>query len=822
MQQDTNSGHSRRSFLKYTGAVVGAAGLAGCGGGGDDETTTAGPGPTEEPTAEPTEEPTAEPTEEPPEELPQPEIVEKTEEVSWMAGHFGEYKVHTKEGVATRLSFPDDPHKPTVKGPSLRNRTYAPDRIKYPMKRKGYEPGGGGDKNARGNDEFVRISWEEALDLVADELKRVKDEHGNNSVQVRNGWSCGGNFHDPGGPVNRVINLNGGGVGDYDNYSLAAEMHALPYSMGTVYGPASNHRDVIENSDVCLWWSADPTVTGNQGAGGSVRNEKNKFLIESRDAGVEHIFINPKYGESVKVTDGEHISLRPGTDCAMMAAMAYVMLEEDLHDTAFIDEYVAGFEPFEDYVLGKEDGQEKTPEWAEEITDVPASKIRELARKITNNQTHFAPGWGFQRSQYGEQPVRMLVTIAAMVGQIGEPGGGLSYWFHYTDRGVPSSKGSGPGSLPVPSNPVDEGYPTAKIADTLLNPGEEYQWDNYGELETREYSDIRFLWVAGEELFTAQGDTNKLVEAFRQPETVIVNEPWWTPTAEHADIVLPVAWQLERNDIASGGNNTVTAMTKAIDPLYESRTDWDISRGVAKRMGNELLFTEGRSVMEWLEALYDSSDVPLSFDEFWEQGRYEFETNDEPKTAWSSFREDPEANPLGTDSGKIEVYSEALAEMDLDDCPATPKFLEQDEYLGSPKAEEYPLHVQNPHPKYRLHSQPDNAAFLRKWSKVNGKEPVWIHPDTAAERGISDGDVVRVYNDRGETLGGAKITKRVRPDCIAMRYGAWTEQEDSGNVDSPCTEGSVDMVTPDYHSSKLAQGFAAKSTLGEVEKYGGD
>jgi molybdopterin guanine dinucleotide-containing S/N-oxide reductase-like protein len=735
-----------------------------------------------------------------------------------MAGHYGEYKVHTKDGVVTRLSFPEAPHKPTVKTPGMRNRTYAPDRIKYPMKRKGYEPGGGGDKSARGNDEFVRISWEEAFDLVAEEFKRVKTEYGNEAIQARSGWSCGGNFHDAGGPLNRFVNLNGGGVGDWDNYSLAAEMHALPYSMGTVYGPRSNHKDVVENSDICLWWSADPTVTGNQGSGGSIRNEKNKFLIESRDAGVDHIFVNPKYGESIKLTDGEHISIIPGTDSAMMAAMAYVMLEEDLHDQEFIDEYVVGFEPFEQYVMGEEDGQPKTPEWAEEITDVPADTIRSLTRRITNNQTHFAPGWAFQRSKYGEQPVRMLVTIAAMVGQIGEPGGSLSYWFHYTDTGTPSPKGSGPGSLPVPSNQVDIGYPTAKIADALLHSGEEYDFDG----EVLEYPDIQFLHVAGEELFTAQGDTNKLVEAFRQPETVVVNEPWWTPTAEHADIVLPVAWQLERNDIASGGGNTVTAMEKAIEPLYESKTDWDICRGLSKRMGNEALYTEGKSVMDWLEVLFNSSDVPLSFDEFWEQGRYEFETTNEPRTAWSSFREDPEANPLGTPSGKIEVYSEQIDEYDYDDCPPVPKFMEPEEYLGSPKAEEYPLHVQNPHPKYRLHSQPDNVAMLRKWSKVNGKEPVWIHPDTAAERGIEDGDVVRVYNDRGATLGGAKVTKRVRPDCIAMRYGAWTNQEDSGNRDSPCKEGSVDMVTPDYHSSSLAQGFAAKSTLGEVEKYGGD
>jgi trimethylamine-N-oxide reductase (cytochrome c) len=264
-----------------------------------------------------------------------------------------------------------------------------------------------------------------------------------------------------------------------------------------------------------------------------------------------------------------------------------------------------------------------------------------------------------------------------------------------------------------------------------------------------------------------------------------------------------------------------------IDPLYESRTDFEAFKGVAERLGIGLTFTEGKSEMDWVKQIYNASDVPLSFEEFWEKQRYVFEggslEEQEAETAFASFREDPEANPLGTPSGKIEIYSETIDEYDLDDCPPTPQYIPNDEYLGSPKTDEYPFHVMSPHVKHRLHSQFDNAAFVRKWQKVNEKEPVWINATDAQDLGIEDGDIVRVFNDRGQTLAGAVVTERIRPNTIALSYGSWWERENPGEIGSLVTdEGNVNFVTQDNHTSGLAQGTAAKTALADVEKYGGD
>lgn len=802
MQRQKEDGDKvpRRRFLKIAGATSVTLGLAGCGGNG-------GQTPTETDTETP------EPTEEPPEELPEPEVVEQTGDVRYNSSHFGSYKIHVQDGVATAMEYIDG-YEPNAKGPGVINRTYAPDRIKYPMKREGWEPGGGGDTSGRGGDNFVRISWEEAYDYVADELERVKSEYGNESIQGLSIWAGGGSLHNPGSNVYRLLSLFGGYTYRVDNYSNAALMRAMPYSLGK----RSNHgwTDIFENSDLIVWFGADPAVAGEGGLGTGKQTEV-PALIQSREAGVEHVFIDPKYTDSVKLTEGEHLSIVPGTDNALLAAMAYVMLDEDLHDQAFIDEYVVGFEPFREYILGEDGSDEKTPEWAEEYTGVSADKIRSLTRRIVNNRTILTAGYGIQRSQYGEQFIRMHATIAAMVGQIGLPGGGISTALQRNSPGIETSSKSGVGYLPVPSNPVNTRIPACHHADMYLKAGEEYEHDG----ETYEYPDIKLAWLAGTNTFSIHQDTNRLLEAWRHPETIIVNEPWWTPTAEHADLVLPAAWNLERNDLMSGGN-VVLAMQKAIEPLFESRTDHRICKDISSRLGLETYFTEGNSEMDWLKDIYESSDVPLSFVEFWDQGRYEFETSPNRTVAYEDFRNDPEGNPLGTPSGKIEVYSEELADYDYEDVPPIPKFMEWDEYLGSSKADEYPLHMNNPHVRHRLHSQADNVGLLRKWGKVNGHEPVWIHPDDAAERDIEDGDVVRIFNDRGQALGGAKVTKRVRPHTVAFSYGAWYEPEEPGSLGTLDTEGTCNNLCHDNHTSKLAQGPATKDTLVEIEKYGGE
>ena len=799
----------RRQFLKIAGATSVTLGLAGCASDDGDGT------PTDTETPEPT-------TEEPPEELPEPEVVGETAETGYTCDHYGPMKVHVNdEGVAFRQSYLEEKwQQPGAMGPGYRDRTYAPARIKYPMKREGWEPGGGGDTSGRGSDDFVRISWDEAVSLVAEESERIRSEYGDDAVYAASyGWGSRGSLGNGRATQQRLHALTGGYINDSETYSTAAIRVAGPYTLGTGYPPAHNLATLKEHTDLLIWWGSDPEI--NSDIGGAESNQTD-FLMELDEAGVDQLFINPRITQSQMVVDGEHIPINMNTDVAMMAAIGYTLLDEDLHDQEFLDEYTVGFDEFESYLLGEEDGQPKTPEWAEEITDVPARAIRNLARRMVENRTYMTHGWSLQRGDHGEQPVRMLPAIAAMVGQYGLPGGGLTQALQY---GVPvdSPKGSGPAGFPVPSNPLggerlsNSSIPCSRIADMLLNPGEEYQYDR----RTWEYPDIEMIhWVGGNPWGHHQ-DTNKLVEAWRKPETVIVNEINWTATAEHADIVLPAVTRLEAPDIMSNGR-AVIANNQPIEPLFEAKDDYEIHRMIAEEMGVGLQYTEGNSRMDWIRDFFQSTDVPMDFDEFWEEGYYLYDTDASPKVAYEDWREDPDANPMPTPSGLIEITSDRLDEANLDDCPATPKWLEPHEYLGSDKTSEYPFHLMSPHPRHRLHSEFDNVPLNRKHSKVANREPVMINEGDAEEKGIETGDVVRVWNDRAEVLAGAVVSKRIKPNHVALSYGSWAEPEEPGVIGSLGLDGNANALYADHGTSSLAQGPDAKSALVEVEKYEGD
>lgn len=808
MSSQTNSVGpvDRRQFLKIAGATSLTLGLAGCTGDGDGTPTE-----TETPTA----------TEEPPEKLPET-VVGETVETSYMVDHQGPVETQINdEGVVHSVSYlEEDFMKPCVEGAGYRSRTYAPARIKYPMKRKGWEPGNPSPEG-RGKDEFVRISWDEAASLVADEYERIRDEYGDEAVFAGSyGWQSKGSLGNAIASLHRLLNLTGGYIDDSETYSTAAMRVSAPYTYGTHWPPLNNAVDVKQNSDLVVWWATDPEVLGDIWS----ESTHSKFIQDLDEEGVDQIHINPKVTESQLVTDAEHIPIRQNTDTAMMAAVCHTLLEEDLHDQEFLDEYTVGFEDFKQYILGGEDGQPKTPEWAEEITEVPADSIRDLARRMANNRTFITMGWVLQRMDHGEQPVRMLGALGAMLGQIGLPGGGVNYAFLEEGLGLTSFDGTGPGGFPVPSNPLggeqmsDSSIPVAHIAEMLKNPGGEYQYDG----GTWTYPDIELVHWAGGNPFSHHQDTNDLLEAWRKPETIIVNEINWTATAEHADIVLPAVTRMEAPDIASWGR-AVFANQQPIEPLFEAKDDYEIHRLIAEEMGVGMLYTEGNSRMDWIESFYEATDVPMSFDEFWEEeGYYLYDLTGEPSSAWEDWREDPNENPMDTPSGLLEITSSQLEEYDLDDCPATPKWIEPGEWLGADKASEYPFHLSTPHPRRRLHSQFDNVPLLRKHMKVANREPVWINAQDAEEKGIEDGDVVRVWNDRGQTLAGAIVTERMKPNHVALSYGSWWEPEEPGETGSLGLDGNANLLTKDNHTSSLAQGPDVDSQLVNIEKYGGD
>jgi biotin/methionine sulfoxide reductase len=506
--------------------------------------------------------------------------------------------------------------------------------------------------------------------------------------------------------------------------------------------------------------------------------------------------------------------------------LAHTLYSEGLHDEAFLQRYCTGFDKFRDYLTGESDGQPKSADWAANLSEIDAGSIRCLARKMAAKRTMIGTAYSLQRGDHGEQPYWMTVTLAAMLGEIGLPGGGCGF-------GYGSMNGYGNPSMRVPSpvmqtgeNPVRDFIPVARIADLLLTPGASYQYNG----EDRVYPDIRLVYWCGGNPFHHHQDLNRLIEAWRKPETIIVNEPWWTSTARFADIVLPATTTMERNDIgASSRDRYWLAMQKVVDPVGQSRNDYDIFFGFAEKMGVLDAFTEGRNEDEWLRHLYDVArqqaahrKIEMSdFDDFWEQGYAESPEPNEPFVFMAEYRSDPEKHRRDTPSGKIEIFSETINGFGYDDCPGHATWMEPSEWLGSDTVFEFPLHLISNQPNTRLHAQLDQGRVSQD-SKVSGREPVRINETDASARGITDGDIVRIFNSRGAILAGAVLTDGVRSGVVEIATGAWYDPIEPGQIGSLDRHGNPNVLTLDKGTSKLAQGPTAHSTLVELEKFGGE
>jgi trimethylamine-N-oxide reductase (cytochrome c) len=392
--------------------------------------------------------------------------------------------------------------------------------------------------------------------------------------------------------------------------------------------------------------------------------------------------------------------------------------------------------------------------------------------------------------------------------------------------GVPTGAAPSVPGLPGVANPVPDFVPVNMWTDLLLRPGETIDYD--GQRLT--YPEIKMVMWAGGNPFHHAHDTNRVLEAWRRPEVTVVNDYNWTATAKHADIVLPATTTLERNDITAT-SHYIVAMKKAVEPLFEAKNDRDIYAALAAKLGFEEEYTEGKTEMEMLRQMYEVAeqqgnarglDMP-DFDGFWAREYLAFDDAEgsHDKIAYGSFVEDPVMNPLGTPSGRIEIFSQEIESFQYDDCPPHPTWLEPSEWLGGELAQTYPLHVLTRHPKYRLHSQLDNT-YLHNWYEVQGREPLFMNPQDAEARGISNGDVVRVFNGRGETLAGASVTDRVRSGVVVLPEGGWYDPMEPGTLGTLCKHGNVNMVTTDKGDSKLAQGNPSNTLLAEVEKYTGE
>jgi biotin/methionine sulfoxide reductase len=740
------------------------------------------------------------------------------------AAHWGTFYAVVENGRFVRAEpFEGDP-SPSAILANMPDAVQGPARVRHPMVRKAWleEPDRG--RASRGAGPFVQVSWDHALDLVAAELRRVRAEHGAEAVYSGSyGWSSAGRFHHAKSQLQRYMNLTGGSTVSIQNYSYAAAITLLPHVVGTlapVAGPLSSWDGLVADTELFVCFGGLPLKNAQVEPGGIGHHTTETWLRRCKAAGVAFVNIGPNRSDLADWLDAAWLPVRPNTDTALILALCHTLLAEGLHDQDFLARYCTGFERFAAYLRGESDGMPKTPEWAEPITGVPAEQARALARRMAGARTMINLAWGLQRADHGEQPYWAAIALASMLGQIGLPGGGFA--FGYSAMGGNGEKRPVGGSPTHAQgiNPVDSWIPLARISDMLLNPGGSYAYDG----KTRTYPDIRLVYWCGGNPFHHHQDLNRLVQAFRRPDTVVVNESYWTATARHADIVLPASTTLERNDIAaSRQDNFLIAMHQAIEPVGEGRSDFEIFTGLAERAGVAEAFTENRNEMAWLRHLYErtrqrGSNALPDFDTFWANGHVELPLPDQPHVLFAEFRADPARHRLKTPSGRIELYSEKVAGFGYADCPGYPAWIPPAEWAGSARAATYPLHLLSPQPAGRLHSQLDGAGASRA-SKIQGREPVRIARQDAEARGLRDGDIVRVFNDRGQLLAGVAVTEELIPGVAQLATGAWYDPQEPFGLDR---RGNANVLSLDKGASSLSQAPSAQSCLVEIERWTGE
>jgi biotin/methionine sulfoxide reductase len=712
---------------------------------------------------------------------------------------------------------------------AVRHRT----RIMRPGVREGWLKGGpGAARTDRGRDRYIEVDWDRALDLVTSELKRVISEHGNESIFAGSyGWASAGRFHHAQSQLKRFLAMIGGFTFSRDSYSNAAGSVIARHVVGTsqiVDGPGTSWQSIIENTDLVVMFGGLPLRNTQIRPGGPSEHTTRNYLHKAEAAGVRFCNVSPLRDDCPSL-EADWIAVRPQSDTALILGLAHTLVVEELHDASFLKDYCVGFERFRDYLLGKVDGTVKDAAWAAQLTEIPAERIRSLARKMAKLRTFIIMNWSLQRGDHGEQPFWAAITLASMLGQIGLPGGGLGFGYgsmeslaHY-DQDVPIP------TLPIGNNRVKSFIPVARISDLLLNPGAPFQYDG-GDLI---YPDIRLVYWSGGNPFHHHQDLNRLIMAWRHPETIIVHEGWWTATARRADIVLPSTMMLERDDIgASAKDRFLVAMKRAVEPIGLARDDYTTFSELAERFSIRDRFTEGRSAAQWLEHLYSlakqraarrNPDWPKwpQFEEFWVRGYFELPPASRPFVLFEQFRNDPTVNPLATPSGRIEIFSDRIAGFGYEDCRGHPMWFEPSEWLGSERARAYPLHLLSTQPATRLHGQIDMGRVSQE-SKIRGREPIRINARDAAERGIKHGDIVRVFNDRGSLLAGALVTDNLRSGVVQLATGAWFDPLEPGVVGSLDKHGNPNVLTKDLGTSRLAQGSSAQTTLVEIELFRGE
>ena len=744
------------------------------------------------------------------------------------SSHWGMFKPIVEAGRVVGVEpFARDPNpSPLLK--SIPSSIGHKSRLLRPAVRRSWlDSGPGANPERRGRDRYVEVTWDEALDLVAGELKRVIATHGNQAIYGGSyGWASAGRFHHAKSQIRRFLNAIGGFTDSVDTYSNAAGSVIVRRVLGSLQaidGPATSWSSVAAHAGLVVMFGGMPLRNTQITVGGLGEHTSLAGLRETKESGAAFVHIGPVRDDAPQFLEAQWLAARPGSDTAIMLALIHTLITEGLHDRKFLDSHTSGFDRFANYVLGATDSTPKSAEWASRLSELPAETIRALARRMAANRTFVIVNWSLQRSDHGEQPFWVAIALAAALGQIGLAGGGLGFGYGSME-GLGGQRRAAPRpTFPTLRNCVDSFIPVARVADMLLHPGESYQYDGHELI----YPDIRLVYWCGGNPFHHHQDLNRLIAAWRRPEAIVVHETWWTATARHADVVLPATAPLERNDIgASSLDRFMVAMKRAVEPPGEARNDFDIFGRLADRLDVGQTFHEGRGEMAFLRSMYERArerarhadmNWPL-FDDYWNQGFVEIPPARDAHILFADFREDPSRHRLNTSSGRIEIFSQTIDGFGYDDCPGHPTWIEPREWLGSAAVERFPLHLLSTQPATRLHGQMDMGEISQA-SKVSGREPIRINFADAAVRDIRDGDVVRVFNNRGATLAGAVLTDAIRPGVVQIATGAWYDPETPGEIGSLDKHGNPNVLTPDRGASRLSQGSSAQSALVEVEKW---
>ena len=721
-------------------------------------------------------------------------------------------KAHVKDGVVVRISTDTSDGKDLsapalracVRGRSYRSMLYHPDRLKYPMKRVG----------KRGEGKFKRISWKEAVDTIASEMKRIGDTYGPEARYVNyasgnQGLLAGRNM------ARRLLSMTGGFLGYRNDYSSGASNVATPYTYGT--NDTGSSFDSLLSSKYIILWGQNPAEI-------IFSTPYRDFLKQAKKNGAKIVVIDPRYTDTAISYADEWIPILPTTDNAMMDAMGYVMVTENLHDQDFLDKYCVGFdgnhmpagvaksESLKSYLLGEKDGIPKTPEWAEKICRVPADKIRQIAREYaTTKPGALIQGWGPQRHAYGEQVMRGGAQLACLTGNVGKLGTWAAGTGYYSRTSIVFPVGY--------ENPVKATIPCF-LWTQAVEKGTEMTAADGLQGTDKLNTNVKLIFnMAGNMLINQHSDINRtraLLEDESKVEFIVASDLFMTPSAQFADILLPGTTFFERWDVGTPWGNGDYAIfgEKVLDPLYECRNEYDVFAEIADKLGVKQQFTEGKSMLDWVKVSIERTKAEVNpdfptFDEFRKKGVH-FTKFPEPLIGFKAQIDDLANNPFETPSGKIELFSKALYDMNNPkEIPAVAKYVPAWEGPEDPLTATYPLQLISWHYKRRCHSTHDNNP----WLEEAAKQEMWINPIDAKARSIDDGDRAKVFNGRGELVIDVKVTNRIVPGVVAIPQGGWFSPNAKG-IDQ---RGAVNVLT-NQRPTPLAKANPQLTNLVQIER----